>query len=260
MLAPAGSGKLPAEELAGGGPGQLGDEVDPLRHLVGGERGRQWERSSSSSASAPSRSTTSAQTASCHSGSGATDHRRVGHAGMSDQDVLHLRRHHVLAAGDDHLVAAAGDLEEALLVDVPEVAGVQPAVGLDRSRARRSAPGRGSRPSAIRTWVVSSGRPAEPTFRSASAGARVVTWSRSRSGHRSEPRSRPGREPRGGLPPVPALRRSGSRVEPRGPRPPPAAGSAGSAPAREPRCLPPRGCSPPVPCRSRRAGRPWSRR
>ena len=98
-------------------------------------------------------------------GIGPADHGRVRDGGMSDQDRLHLRRHHVLAAGDDHLAAATGDVEKRLLVDVAEVAGVQPAVRVDRLARAPSVPGPGSRRPRSERALVSSGRPAEPTLR-----------------------------------------------------------------------------------------------
>ena len=64
---------------------------------------------------------------------------RVGHAvdgGVGDLGVVHeplldLDAVDVLAAPDDHVLLAVGDEEEAVLVEVADVAGVQPAVGVD---------------------------------------------------------------------------------------------------------------------------------
>ncbi len=60
----------------------------------------------------------------------AADHGGVGDLGVAQQHFLDFRRHHVLAAGDDHVVHPVLDVEEAFLVDATEVAGVQPAVGV----------------------------------------------------------------------------------------------------------------------------------
>ena len=86
--------------------GRLRDELDLLRHLVSGaSRPRQNSRSSVSLAFAPSRSTTAATTACCHSGSSLPVTPASATAGCAQQHLLHLLRRDVLAAGDDHLVA-----------------------------------------------------------------------------------------------------------------------------------------------------------
>ena len=56
------------------------------------------------------------------------DDRGVGDRGMLDEAVLDLDAVDVLAAADDHVLLAVGDEEEAVVVDVADVAGVQPAV------------------------------------------------------------------------------------------------------------------------------------
>ena len=103
--------------------------------------------------------------------------------------------HHVLAAGDDHVVAAARRRRGS----PPRRCGRGRRCGASRRRrappGRRSAPGRGSRRPRCGGAVVSSGRPAEPSLRSASPGPGSSPASRSRSGRRSGPRSRPGRAP-----------------------------------------------------------------
>ena len=58
-----------------------------------------------------------------HAKDGDLGDRRVG------QDLLlDLARVHVRAAGDVHVGGAAGDVEEALLIHVPEIAGAEPAI------------------------------------------------------------------------------------------------------------------------------------
>src|SRR5439155_9719096 len=53
------------------------------------------------------------------------------HPGVTQQAVLDLTGGEVLAAGDDHVVGAALHEEVALLVDRADVAGDEPAVGID---------------------------------------------------------------------------------------------------------------------------------
>ena len=53
-------------------------------------------------------------------------------SGWFDEPLLDLDAVDVLAAADDHVLLAVGDEEEALVVEVADVAGVQPAVGIDR--------------------------------------------------------------------------------------------------------------------------------
>ena len=60
----------------------------------------------------------------------AADDRRVGDLRVAEEHLLDLGRDDVLAAADDHVVDPVLDVEEALLVDPPEVAGVEPAVGV----------------------------------------------------------------------------------------------------------------------------------
>ncbi len=61
------------------------------------------------------------------------DHHRVGDVGRELQVVLQLAGRDVLAAGrDDDVLHPVGDVEVAVVVDEADVAGVQPAVGVDR--------------------------------------------------------------------------------------------------------------------------------
>ena len=73
----------------------------------GEPRARTCSRSSSASAAAPARSTTSAVTASPHSGSGAAEDAGLGDGGVLEQHGLDLGRRDVLAAGDDRVGLAA---------------------------------------------------------------------------------------------------------------------------------------------------------
>src|SRR5882672_1572647 len=60
------------------------------------------------------------------------DHDGVGDVGRELQLVLDLRRRDVLSArGDDDVLHPVGDLDEALIVDRADIAGVQPPPGID---------------------------------------------------------------------------------------------------------------------------------
>src|SRR4029450_10342374 len=63
------------------------------------------------------------------------DHRAVLHRGMAPQHLLDLAGEDVEAAGDDHVLLAIDDVDEAVLVDNADVAGMVPAEG--RGLARR---------------------------------------------------------------------------------------------------------------------------
>ena len=64
------------------------------------------------------------------------DDRRLAHAGMLVEHLLDLARVDVVAAADDHVLLAVDDVEVAVVVDAPDVAGAEPAVGVDRGRRR----------------------------------------------------------------------------------------------------------------------------
>src|SRR5262249_26239204 len=63
------------------------------------------------------------------------EHRRLGDGRMLEEAALDLGGEHVLAAALDHLLHAAGDVEEALVVDGGGVAGAEPAAA-ERVRRR----------------------------------------------------------------------------------------------------------------------------
>ena len=65
---------------------------------------------------------------------GYADHRAVRDAVQPGQHLLDLGRIHVEAAADVHVLEPVGDPEIAVLVECPDVAGVQPAVGVDGRR------------------------------------------------------------------------------------------------------------------------------
>ena len=63
---------------------------------------------------------------------GHADDRDLGHGRVLGQDLLDLGRVDVLPAGDDHVLEPVLDEEVAVVVDVPDVAGAEPAVVGDR--------------------------------------------------------------------------------------------------------------------------------
>src|SRR5436853_141187 len=62
--------------------------------------------------------------------------RSGGPSGLPERFALDLGRVDVDAAADDHVLLAAGDGEEAVGVLAGEVAGVEPAVGVERGGGR----------------------------------------------------------------------------------------------------------------------------
>ena len=62
---------------------------------------------------------------------GARDDRRVGDRGVGEQHRFQLGRRHLVALVLDQLLEPVDDEEPAVLVGVADVAGVQPAVGVD---------------------------------------------------------------------------------------------------------------------------------
>ena len=63
---------------------------------------------------------------------GNADDRGLRDRGVLAQHLLDLGGVAVEAADDEHVLAAIGDAQETLLVEHADVAGVQPAVGVDR--------------------------------------------------------------------------------------------------------------------------------
>jgi hypothetical protein len=59
------------------------------------------------------------------------DHRGGPDAGLSEQEVLDFPRVDLLAAPVDHVVGPPGQEQVAVLVEVAQVAGVEPAAGTD---------------------------------------------------------------------------------------------------------------------------------
>ena len=84
----------------------------------------------------PGRSTTNALRDLAEARVGHADHRHLRDARVAQQEVLDLGRVRVEPADDEHVLDAADDAQVAVGVDRAEVAGVQPAVGVDRGRGR----------------------------------------------------------------------------------------------------------------------------
>src|SRR6201998_3725044 len=57
-----------------------------------------------------------------------TDHRTILDRGVRPDDMRTLAGIHVESSGDDQVLLAVGDVQEAFIVEVPHVAGVQPAI------------------------------------------------------------------------------------------------------------------------------------
>ena len=93
--------------------------------------------------------TTKATTRSPHTTIGYADDRDVDDVRMAEQHLLDLGRVHVGTAGDDHVLEPIGHVQVALVVDLAQVAGVQP------SAAKRLLASR---------WVVANSR-TSPTAR-----------------------------------------------------------------------------------------------
>lgn len=68
---------------------------------------------------------------------GAADHRRQAHAREGVDDRLHLDRVDVEAGTDDQVLGAAGDVQRAAVIQVADVAGIEPAAGQQRLRGLR---------------------------------------------------------------------------------------------------------------------------
>ena len=62
------------------------------------------------------------------------DHRRLGHLGMADGEVLQVDRGNPFAARLDHVLGAVGDLHVAVRVDGGDVAGVEEALLVEDRR------------------------------------------------------------------------------------------------------------------------------
>ena len=151
-------------DLAGGGARQRVDDDHRLRASCSGSR---WPRSAASSAAssivAPGLGTTTAVIASLHRSCGSPTTTTSPTAGVRRVDrLLHLDRRHVLAAGLDHVLVAVGEPEHAVVAEVADVAGVEPAV-----RERRRPWPRGCR--GTRSSSTGRGRRSRPARRAAAA-------------------------------------------------------------------------------------------
>src|SRR5688500_11388236 len=106
------SAQRPAEELSGGGPGQLADELEALWHLETGERARAVATELVGACLGAVAEDDDGLDRLLPLGVGAADRGGVGDGGMAQEDLLDLGRQHVLTAGDDHVAEPVGDVEE----------------------------------------------------------------------------------------------------------------------------------------------------
>ena len=160
------------------------------------------------------------------------DHRAVLDGRVRHQRLLDLGRVHVEAAGDDHVLGPVDDEQEAVVVEVADVAGVVPAV---RATPRRSPPGScSSRPSPAsrgprsrRARRPAAGAPSSVHDRDRDqrasgarprTAARVATEPSGRKWSRRRPSSRSSSAPRSARTAAPSPGRSGSAPPPAGPR------------------------------------------
>ena len=91
---------------------------------------RQWAMRASA-VSVGSLRTTKIFTASPECSLGYADGRHFAHAGMRGDDFLDFVRIDVEAGDQDHVLLAVDQEDEALLVDIADVAGAQEAVGME---------------------------------------------------------------------------------------------------------------------------------
>jgi hypothetical protein len=77
---------------------------------------------------------------------GHADHGRLGHRRMRAQRLLHFPRIDVLAAGDDHVLLAIGDEDEAMVIEDAKIAGVKPTLAQHAGGRRAVVPVPGHRP------------------------------------------------------------------------------------------------------------------
>ena len=118
--------------------GSASTTIAAARHLVVGHARRApGDQLVGVDRPSPARGTTNATPDLAHARVGHADHRDLRDVGMLEDRVLDLGRVHVEPADDEHVLLAVGDLEVAALVHHADVAGVQPAVGVDRLARRR---------------------------------------------------------------------------------------------------------------------------
>src|SRR6266568_3085819 len=113
--------ELLLQDLAGRAFGERVDELDDARVLVGGEPFLD-ESDDFGLAGLGARLHLLAEALVRDA-----DHGRLGHRRVGIDDLFDLARVYVEPAAEDHLLLAIDDEELALLVDVPDVSGVEPA-------------------------------------------------------------------------------------------------------------------------------------
>ena len=82
-----------------------------------------------------------AATSSPRTGSGIAEYDGFADPVEFGERCLDCRGGDVLAAADDHFLGAPGDPEETVLIDPAEVAGAEPALGVDRRDTRSDVAG-----------------------------------------------------------------------------------------------------------------------
>ena len=107
-------------------------------YLYAATRARIHSRMSSGSGRVPGRGDDECGDLLAEPGVGHADHRRLEHVRVLVQRLLHLARVHVVAAADDHLLLAVDEKQVAVVVDVADVAGGEPAVRGERAVASSS--------------------------------------------------------------------------------------------------------------------------
>ena len=118
----------PAQHLADERRRQLVELHHPLRHLVRGQAGAAVvAQRSRRRSSVPARMTTAAVTSSPPEARGRPTTAADTTSGWLQEHLLHLRRAHVEAAGDDDLLHPVDDRHEAVCRHRHDVAGAQPA-------------------------------------------------------------------------------------------------------------------------------------
>jgi len=162
---------LPLQHLAGGIAAQGVDELHVPRHLepgqplsavrgelFSGDRRPRLEDEKALGTSPPPRI-------------GNANNRRLHHRGMLVQRALHLRGGDVLPTRDDEVLLSVLDVEVAVLIDPPNVAGVEPTLpdGSGRRLQVRPVPldTLGRRSTTSPNWLGGTPRPSSSTTRTA---------------------------------------------------------------------------------------------
>ena len=208
--------QLPSDQLARRGARQLVHELDPLRHLVAGERPPQCDAQLGGARPASPRKTTTAVTASCHSGSARPTAAASATAGWRSSTSSTSAGSTFSPPVTIMSPSRSVDVEKAVVVDPAR--GRRCAASRPRRRRRgdRRALDPGSRrPGSAGGWSAAAGRPTRRGSRPRPARASSPA-TRSRSSHTvwttvAPRRSASSSTSRGTGPPPTSTARSGSR-------------------------------------------------